>query len=75
MSPYVHHKPSIGFLSSFYHAIEYDDNDDNEDDDDDDDDDDDFDHDEFRFNDASIHEGHFPQNGLLTLFGIETTKR
>ena len=26
----------------------------------------------FRFNDASIHEGHLRQHGVLTWFGIET---
>ena len=27
---------------------------------------------EFRFNDASNHESHLRQNGILTWFGIET---
>ena len=31
-----------------------------------DDDNDDDDNDEFKFNDASIHEGHLRQNGILT---------
>ena len=55
--------PRKGILSNFYHVI-------NSDDDDDDDDDDDF-----SFNDASIHEGHLCQNGILTLFGIERAKK
>ena len=32
----------------------------------------DDDDDEFRFNDASTHEGQLHQNGILTWFGIET---
>ena len=32
----------------------------------------DDDDDEFRFNDASAHERHLRQNGILTWFGIET---
>ena len=27
---------------------------------------------EFKFNDASTHEGHLPPNGILIWFGIET---
>ena len=30
---------------------------------------------ELRFKDASIHKGHLRQNGILTLFGIETAKK
>ena len=30
---------------------------------------------ESRFNDASTHEGHLRQNGVLTWFGIETDIR
>ena len=37
-----------------------------------DDDDDDDDDDEFRFNDASTHDGHLHQNGVLTWFCNET---
>ena len=51
-SPSVHPKPRKGFLSNFYYIIESDG---------------DGDDDEFRFNDASIHEGHLRQNGILTL--------
>ena len=31
--------------------------------------------DEFRFNDATTHEGHLRQNGILTSFDIETAKK
>ena len=30
---------------------------------------------EFRLNDASVHEGHLHENGILTLFGIEMAKK
>ena len=36
------------------------------------DDDDDDDDDEFRFNEASTHEGHLHQNGVLTWFSYKT---
>ena len=53
-----------GFLSNFYHVIEsYDEDDAVEEEE------------EFRFNDAPVHEGHSHQNGIFTLFGIETIKK
>ena len=59
--------PPLCFLSNFYHVIEFDDDDNDGDDDDDD-------GDEFRFNDATIHEGHLRQNSILIWFFIEKGK-